>query len=59
MKKLIVLSFLFVVLLLPTFAGRKGNQPCSGKKGGIARCSKGKFISKDGAISKSKRICRS
>ena len=34
------------------------NTPCSGKKGGISHCEKGKFVCKDGSISKSKKICK-
>ena len=34
-----------------------GNTPCSGKKGGIARCQGEKFVCKDGSISASKQSC--
>ncbi|TBU86775.1 hypothetical protein [Phytopseudomonas dryadis] len=33
------------------------NQPCSGKKGGIARCDGELFVCNDGSISGSKRNC--
>ena len=34
------------------------NSPCSGKKGGVVSCTKGgKFLCRDGSVSKSKRIC--
>lgn len=33
------------------------NTPCSGKKGGIAYCSGGKFICNDGSTSASKKTC--
>lgn len=34
-----------------------GRQPCSGKKGGVARCAGTKFVCNDGSISKSKKKC--
>ncbi|MNZ49280.1 hypothetical protein D3C78_670430 [compost metagenome] len=33
------------------------NQPCSGKKGGIARCDGDIFLCNDGSISASKKSC--
>ena len=33
------------------------NTPCSGKKGGVSHCSGGKFVCKDGTISRSKYTC--
>ena len=57
MKKTIItlLALSFACTSLPAVA--KGRQPCSGKKGGIAHCSAGKFICKDGSVSASKKIC--
>jgi hypothetical protein len=57
-----LLSALFISILLTVAsvdaaARGKGRQPCSGKKGGIARCSGSKFVCKDGTISRSKRRC--
>ena len=50
---IICLSLSFV-----SVAEARGNKPCSGKKGGIAKCtSDGKFMCKDGTISKSKKSC--
>lgn len=47
-----------VALLITPLAQAKGREPCSGKKGGVASCTaNGKFICKDGTISKSKKIC--
>lgn len=41
-----------------TTAAEARNTPCSGKKGGIAHCTKdGKFMCKNGTISASKQIC--
>ncbi|MDN6873356.1 hypothetical protein NOX82_21060 [Pseudomonas citronellolis] len=34
-----------------------GNKPCSGSKGGIARCDGDLFLCNDGSISGSKRSC--
>ncbi|MEZ4267524.1 MAG: hypothetical protein R3F39_14190 [Myxococcota bacterium] len=57
MRKLLVL--MAVVATSWTSLAHAANTPCSGKKGGIARCSSdGKFICKDGTISKSKKVCR-
>jgi hypothetical protein len=44
-----------LLMFVPSYAE---NTPCSGKKGGIAHCSKGKFVCKDGSISSSKKVCR-
>ena len=39
-------------------ADARGRQPCSGSKGGIKACTAdGKFLCKDGSLSKSKKIC--
>ncbi len=56
MKKLLLI--LIITVLTTTLAEGRGNQPCSGKKGGVASCrSDGKFICKNRSISKSKRRC--
>lgn len=55
MKKLL-LVIVALSLINPAIAR---NTPCSGKKGGIKACtSDGKFLCKDGTISKSKKVCR-
>ena len=48
-----------LMLLLITVSGltAAANQPCSGKKGGIARCDGALFVCNDGSISGSKRHC--
>ncbi len=57
MKKLVAVLTALTLISTPAFA--KGNKPCSGKKGGVKSCtSDGKFVCKDGTISKSKRVCR-
>ncbi|WP_196296292.1 YdcA family protein [Moraxella bovoculi] len=56
MKILLAIGMAFVFISTPAMA--KGKQPCSGKKGGVSHCSKGKFVCNDGTISKSKKVCR-
>lgn len=58
MKKvtLIVLSFLALTLSTQSIAAR-GNTPCSRGKGGVDYCSGGKFICKDGTVSRSAKRC--
>jgi len=48
---------LFIPLLLIFNTSYAKNYPCSGKKGGVERCSQGKFVCKDGSISSSKQKC--
>lgn len=48
---------LFSLCLLTSQAHARGNTPCSGKKGGVSHCSGGKFVCKDGTVSRSKKIC--
>lgn len=39
--------------------GKRGNQPCSGKRGGVKSCTTdGKFMCNDGTISRSKKVCQ-
>lgn len=47
-----------VVACLVAAPAMAKNTPCSGKKGGIARCAGEKFVCKDGSISSSKQSCR-
>lgn len=57
MKKLLAICTALMLISTPAMA--KGNKPCSGKKGGIKACtSDGKFLCKDGTISKSKKVCK-
>lgn len=58
MGKRLTVAFLAIFLVAasePIIA--RGKEPCSGSKGGIERCVNGKFLCKDGTISKSKKIC--
>lgn len=45
---------LLLLAVAPAFAG---NQPCSGKKGGIAGCDGELFLCNDGSISGSRQNC--
>lgn len=55
MKTLVIALLSFT--LLAAQAEARGNTPCSGKKGGVSHCSGGKFVCKDGSISRSKKVC--
>lgn len=58
MKKLITVLMMSAVMVASADADARGRQPCSGKKGGVSHCTKdGKFVCRDGSISKSKKIC--
>ena len=58
MRKVVTVVFMLLSFCMTTEVMAKGNKPCSGKKGGIAKCtSDGKFMCKDGTISKSKKSC--
>ncbi|MCU1716558.1 hypothetical protein [Pseudomonas sp. 5P_3.1_Bac2] len=48
---------LLLALLSAATISAAANQPCSGKKGGVARCDGELFVCKDGSISASKRRC--
>jgi LDH2 family malate/lactate/ureidoglycolate dehydrogenase len=48
-----------VLVLSGAIAGTaSANEPCSGRKGGIANCLGDTFICNDGSVSGSKRACR-
>lgn len=47
----------FIVFILGCYQVNAENYPCSGKMGGIAKCSGTKFVCKNGKISKSKSTC--
>lgn len=57
----ILMKMSFAAIALPlvllSLFSHAANTPCSGKKGGIDHCSNGKFICKDGSMSKSKKVC--
>ncbi len=55
------LTFLFLATafaVVPTLVDAR-NTPCSGKKGGVVACtSDGKFLCRNGSVSRSKMECR-
>lgn len=53
-RLLLSLVLTLAALPLPSLAG---NTPCSGSKGGIARCDGELFLCNDGSISGSRRSC--
>lgn len=52
-----VLAFFLCAGLLLAFSVEGANQPCSGRKGGIAGCDGELFLCNDGSISASKKSC--
>ncbi|WP_350558901.1 hypothetical protein [Psychrobacter sp. CAL346-MNA-CIBAN-0220] len=59
MKAIIPALLALAFTAAPVIQAQAQNIPCSGKMGGIDHCSKdGKFVCKNGKISKSKKICR-
>lgn len=54
----LVLALAAAVLLFSTTAEAR-NTPCSGKKGGVARCDGPHFICNDGSVSRSQQTCSS
>lgn len=57
MRRLILAAILFLSALFLTQTSYAANYPCSGSKGGVARCDGELFICNDGSISGSKRNC--
>ncbi|WP_165525615.1 hypothetical protein [Psychrobacter pygoscelis] len=49
---------MFILLLAPAVQSNAQNTPCSGKMGGVSHCKDGKFVCKNGKISRSKKTCR-
>lgn len=47
-----------IMSLLVCIPVQAANTPCSGKKGGIARCMGQYFVCNDGSTSQSKKDCR-
>jgi hypothetical protein len=46
-----------VLVVVPGNTAEAANEPCSGKKGGIAGCRGETFICNDGSVSASKKSC--
>lgn len=56
MSKLLIPIFAALLASAPMAYAK--NTPCSGKKGGVKACTRdGKFLCRNGTISKSKRTC--
>lgn len=53
MKYIVSILLLYGVMTF-TFAA---NTPCSGSKGGVAKCAGATFVCNDGSISASKKVC--
>lgn len=51
------LGLLGISLVFAAMLAQAGNTPCSGSKGGIARCQGEIFLCNDGSISGSKKSC--
>lgn len=47
-----------LLLITAPVVAQAQNTPCSGKMGGVSHCKDGKFVCKNGKISKSKKVCR-
>lgn len=59
MKKFLIALVSLALITTPALAAGRGNQPCSGKKGGVKTCTtNGKFLCNNGTISKSKKVCK-
>lgn len=59
MNKFLIAFVSITLMTTPALARWQGNQPCSGKKGGVKTCTaNGKFLCKNGTISKSKKVCK-
>ncbi|NML15970.1 hypothetical protein [Azohydromonas caseinilytica] len=43
--------------LMVAFGAAAANRPCSGAKGGVARCDGARFVCNDGSYSASKKVC--
>ncbi len=56
MKKSLI-ALIGIVMAVVSTQSVATNYPCSGKKGGVSHCENGKFVCKDGSVSKSKKIC--
>ena len=58
MRKLSVgLLTVMAVMMSSMGSANASNYPCSGAKGGIARCDGGQFICNDGTTSRSEQVC--
>jgi hypothetical protein len=54
MRNVSMILMIVAVLIHPVYSS---NYPCSGKRGGVSHCEKGRFICKDNRASQSKKTC--
>lgn len=47
-----------IVMMSPAIHANAQNYPCSQSMGGVSHCKDGKFVCKNGKISKSKKVCK-
>jgi len=47
-----------MLMMAPVMEANARNQPCSKSMGGVSHCKDGKFVCKNGKISKSKQVCK-
>jgi hypothetical protein len=52
-----VLAIVTALLIVAPTSANGANTPCSGRKGGVARCQGETFIRRDGSVSASKKSC--
>lgn len=52
------LCLMFLILACNSMAAIAANTPCSGSKGGIAKCAGDTFVCNDGSVSASKKSCQ-
>ena len=52
-------AIVLLLCLCSTLPAWSANQPCSGRKGGVAHCQGELFVCNDGSISGSRKICSS
>ena len=49
--------FISMLMMAPVMEANARNYPCSKSMGGVSHCKDGKFVCKNGKISKSKKLC--
>jgi hypothetical protein len=52
-----LLAIVTALLIVAPTSAHGANTPCSGRKGGVARCQGETFICRDGSVSASKKSC--
>ena len=58
MKRILATLLTLCSFILIAYHAMAANYPCSGKKGGVVKCTtEGKYLCKNGTVSKSKTTC--